>query len=245
MTTEILRGHLEAEVLRLHKARRTTLIASIVVVLIVLAYTSWMYSMVRYFTKPENLAMTVSGLVESQIPNLKHSVSTAIKTQAPSLAKHIGHLIRDEVPAQLRKLVETAADDAANQVAREAAKSYTAALNGVVRDAKAEIAEAVAAKTDEDQRLALFAAVQKQMDTAMKSKDTESVDHEGVFAKLQKAGDTLVRINKKLTLYAGTDDAKLTRNDKQTKRFISTFWRYVQQEYPDAKAGGPPDGAKK
>lgn len=242
MTSEILRGHLETEVKALYVSRRNTLIASIVVVLIVLGYTTWMYAMVRHFTKPDNLAMLVSGVVEAQIPGLKQSATSALKAQAPALAKHLGNMIRNDVPAHMRKLVEDASNDAANQVAKEAGKSYLAILTTVVKDAKAEVTDAVQAKTDEDARLALFAAIQKHIDTAMKTKDETGMDNEGVFEKLQRAGDTLVKINQKLEIYAGTSDHKLSAKDRKTKRFLGTFWKFVQQEYPDAKQGDLPDG---
>ncbi len=245
MTTAILRGHLETEVKRLYVARRNSLITAIVVVLIVLGYTSWLYAMVRHFTKPDNLAMLVSGMVEAQIPGLKHSAASLIQAETPALAKHVGNMIRNDVPAQLRKLVDSAANDAANQVAKEASKTYTTALKAVVENAKAEVTEAVAAKTDDESRAALFVAVQKHMDKAMKEKEDSGLVSEGVFDKLQKAGDTLVRINKKLELYAGTNDKNLTAKDRKTKRFIGTFWRFVRQEYPDAKQGGAPDGKAK
>ena len=40
-------------------------------------------------------------------------------------------------------------------------------------------------------------------------------------------------------------DKNLTAKDRKTKRFIGTFWRFVRQEYPDAKQGGAPDGKAK
>ncbi len=245
MTTATLRGHLEAEVTRLYTARRNALIATIVVVTIVLGYTSWLYAMVRHFTQPDNLSMLVSGMVEAQIPGLKKSASAAILAETPALAKHVGNLIRNDVPQQMRKLVDSGSNDAANQVAKEAAKVYMTALQTVVTDAKAEVTEAVAAKTDDESRAALFAAVQTHMDTALKAQEDTGFADEGVFDKLQKAGDTLVRINKKLEVYAGASDKQLSTKDKKTKRFIGTFWRFVRQEYPDAKQGGEPDGRAK
>lgn len=245
MSTEILRGHLEQEVTQLYKSRRSTAIVSVVLILIVVAYTSWLYAMIRHFTKPDNLAMLVSGMVEAQIPGLKQTAVSAIQAQTPGLAKHIGNVIRNDVPQQMRKVVESAANDAANQVAREAAKTYVTALTAVVKEAKAEMTEAVAAKTDDESRAALFVAVQKHMDAAMKEKEETGMAEEGVFDKLRKAGDTLVKINTKLELYASTDDKKLTQKDKKTKKFIGTFWRFVQQEYPDAKQGSLPDGKAK
>lgn len=245
MTTEILRGHLEHEVTRLYTARRNGLIAAIVVLTIVLGYTSWLYAMVRHFTKPDNLAMLVSGMVEAQIPGLKKSASSAIKAEAPALAKHMGNMIRNDVPAQMRKMVDTAADDAANQVAKEAAKTYLAAIDSVVKNAKAEVAEATEAKSDDEARSALFAAVQKHMDAALKEREETGLVTEGVYDKLERAGATLVRINHKLELYAGTHDKDLSPKDRKTKKFIGTFWRFVRQEYPDAKQGGAPDGKTK
>ena len=245
MATEILRSHLEAEVKALYTTRRNTLIVAIVTILVVLSYTTWLYSMVRHFTKPENLALLVSGAVEGQIPGLKQSTSAALKAQAPALAKHLGTVIRTDVPVQMRKLVEGASTDAAGQVAKEAGKSYLTILNAVIKDAKADVAEAVTAKSDEEARAALFTALQAHIDTALKEKDASGMDNEAVFDKLERAGETLVRINHKLEVYAGTDDKKLTAKDKKTKRFIGTFWRFVQQEYPDARAEAPAEGSQK
>ena len=249
MTTALtLRGHLEGEVLRLHTARRNMTIASALLIFVVLVYTTWLYSFIRTITKPENLALAVSGMIESQIPSLKQSISTTLKAEAPALARHLGSVLRNDVPAQLKAAVETAATDASIQVAKEAANQYREALAAVIEGAKGEIADAVAAPNEEEATAALFQAVQKHMDAAMKKQDEHDLAKDGVFAKLEQAGRTLIKINEKLSKYAGTDDAKLTEKDRKTKRFLSTFWRYVQQEYPDAKISAtdvPDDSSKK
>lgn len=234
-TATTLRGHLEGEVLRLHTARRNLAISSALVILVVLVYTTWLYSTIRGFTKPQSLALAVSGMVESQIPSLKQSISTTLKAEAPALARHLGSVLRNDVPAQLKAAVETAATDAATQVAKEAANQYRDALAAVIEGAKGDIADAVAAPNQEEANAALFQAVQKHMDAAMKKQDEHDLAKDGVFVKLEQAGRTLIKINEKLAKYAGTDDAKLSEKDRKTKRFLSTFWRYVQQEYPDAK----------
>jgi len=246
MSTAItLRSHLEGEVTRLHKSRRNLSIAGTLIILVVLIYTSWLYSFIHTVTKPQNLVALVSGMVEAQIPSWKHSISSTLEVEAPALAKHLGRVLRNDVPAQMKAAVETGATEAATAVAKEAAKTYREALAEVIQNAKAEVAEAVAAPNDEQAAAALFQAVQKHMDAAMRKTDEHDLAAEGLFVKLEQAGKTLVRLNQKLTKYANTDDAQLSEKDRKTKRFLSTFWRYMQQEYPDAKTSPTEPAAPK
>ena len=43
-------------------------------------------------------------------------------------------------------------------------------------------------------------------------------------------------LHKKLKVVAAQDDSKVGHRDQLTRRFLGTFWRYMQQENPDVKA---------
>ncbi|MEY3015111.1 MAG: hypothetical protein RIT45_3846 [Pseudomonadota bacterium] len=238
--TTILRSHLEAEVARLHKERRGGLILGVVLVLIVAGYMTWLDRQFAYWTQPDNLATTAAGFVESYIPTMKRTASDTVRAEAPALARYVGDQVSAEVPRLVRGMIESMVVQYSDKLASYAADRYAEAFRAVIDGAKTDIARAAATDNNAEQERLVVVAIEKQLDLAAKQVDEGALGKDPLYVQLAQSQLALANLNRRLQQLIQRSDKDATRKDKLTKRFLGTFWRFVQQENPDAAASDAP-----
>ena len=236
----VLRAHLEGEVKRLHGERKMGLIIGIIVVLAVFGYMTWISSVVSHWSKPQNLVMVASGIVESNLPDMERSAVAFVKTEAPKLARHIGQQVNREVPKLVRNMIEKTIDQYAGQLAKYAVAKYGEAFDAVVKGAHGDIERAVAENADQARVTLLVNAIQKQVETAQRNLNGGSLKNDPIFQKLEESHRALQNLDKRLQMMSKKGSKKRDRREQLTHRFLGSFWRYVQQQKPDVRIEDDP-----
>lgn len=236
----ILRSHLETEVVRLHKERRTNLIVGVLMILIVAGYMTWLDRQFTYWTKPDNLAMTAAGLVEAYIPSMKRSAAETVRTEAPALARYVGDSVSAEVPRLVRSMIGTMVGQYSDKLADYAVDRYTEAFKAVIDGARTDIAKAIETDSNQEQERLVVVAIEKQIDLASKQVQEGSLSSDPLYVQIEQSHMALANLNKRLQGLISKSERDASRKDKLTKRFLGTFWRFVQQENPDVKATDEP-----
>lgn len=228
------RAYLAQDLEALHKQRRLSAILGIILVILVVCYMTWLWSAVRYITKPDNLASAMSGYVEVSLPDWKRSANAVVKDDAPKVAKYIGDSVVRELPTVLRDAVEKMVMEYAAEISDTAAKHLQAAFEGVVAGATAELRQAAASGIEEEQAAILARALDHQLERAAKEA-AESPFEENLLTKLEKSQKALANLNDKLEKLLDPKSQPETRRGKLERRFVLTFWKFMQQENPDLR----------
>ncbi|GEM_PF-2995864 len=239
MSENILRSHLEGEVKKLHKERKMGTIIGILLVVVVFAYMTWIDRQVAKWSQPQNLVMAASGIVESNLPGMKRSMAALIKKQAPEVARDIGKQVSREVPKLVRNMIEKTIDDYTTKLATYAVDKYSEAFEAIMKGAHGDIERAVAENADQERVQLLVRAIEKQVQTAQRNMSGGSLKDDPIFKKLEDSHLALEGFNKRLRGMARQQDKSGDRREQLTKRFIGTFWRYIQQNRPDVNADEP------
>ncbi len=238
----VLRNHLESEVNKLHGQRRMGLIIGLILAVVVLLYMAWIDRQVTYWSQPDNLVLTASGVVESNLPSMKRSARAMIRTEAPKLARYVGDTVSREVPVLVRNMVEETVAQYTRKLARFAVDKYSESFAAVIEGARGDIQQAVTTDVNAERDRFVVLALEKQLETAIQNVSKGKLSEDPVFVKLEESHVALANLNKRLAKMASNKDKDLGRRDQLTKRFLGTFWRYVQQENPDARAANEPAG---
>ena len=234
--SNVLRSHLEGEVTRLHGERKMSLIVGVVLILIVIVYMTWLDRQVAYWAQPQNLVMAASGIVESNLPEMKKSAAALIKKQAPEVARDIGKQVSREVPKLVRNMIEKTIDQYTGQLARFAVDKYSEAFEAILEGAHGDIERAVAENADQERVQLLVKAIEKQFETAQRNVNGGKLKEDPLFQKLDESHRALQMLNKRLQMMTKQKDHSGDRRADLNKRFIGSFWRYIQQNRPDVNA---------
>ncbi len=245
MSDQVLRNHLEAEVMRLHKERRNGLIFGTVMILVVLGYMSWINNKWSYVTKPANVAQFSAGVVLDNLPALRTGAEKLLAQQAPQLAKYVGDTVTQQVPKLVSQMVGSLVTRYTGSLSKFAVDKYTEAFKSIVENTKGDIAKAVASENNDVQELAVVAAIEKQVTALGTRVDAGELTKDPLFKQIEEGHVALAQLNERLRKVIAQDDKKSNRKDKLTKRFLGTFWRFVQQENPDVVVEDAAAGAAK
>ena len=245
MSDNILRSHLESEVLKMYKDRRNGLILGVVLVVVVFGYMSFISSKWDYVTQPQNLAQFSAGVVLDNLPALRSGAEEMLSKQAPALATYVGDSVTNEVPKLVSGMVGSMVTQYTGKLAGYAVNKYSEAFKAVIDSAKADIAKAVKTDNNEEQERAVVAALEKQMEALGKRVDDGELNKDPLFKQIEESHVALAQLNDRLKAVTSKKDSKLNRKDKLTKRFLGTFWRFVQQENPDVVVPADDKGGKK
>lgn len=237
--SNVLRSHLEGEVKRLHGERKMGVIVGILLVVVVCVYMTWLDRQVAYWAQPQNLVLTASGIVESNLPEMKKSAAALIRKQAPEVARDIGKQVSREVPKLVRNMIEKTIDQYAGQLTHFAVDKYTEAFAAILKGAHGDIERAVVENADQERVQLLVKAIEKQFETAQRNVSGGKLDDDPLFKKLEDSHRALQMLNKRLELMAKKSDHSDDRRGDLNKRFIGSFWRYIQQNRPDVNAVDP------
>ncbi len=234
----VLRAHLEGEVTRLHRERRNGLIFGGLAVLLVILYSLWISAQATYWSRPDNLALTAAGLVEAYIPSMKRAAVETVQREAPALAIYVGDQVSSEVPRLIREMVSAIITEYAEKLTDFAATKYVEAFATLIQETRAELQQAVAAEAPAEQELLVAKALERQFQAMGKKVEEGELQSDPLFVQIEKSHQALANLNKRLQKLISQDDRNVPRKDKLTKRFLGTFWRFVQQENPDVKVEG-------
>ncbi len=238
MTTQAqsARDYLVADYNALHGQRKRTVIVGALLVVLVFGYMTWLLSAVRHITKPDNLADALAGYVEVSLPDWKRSAKSVVTTEAPRVARFMGDTVVRELPPVLRLAIENMVLEYTKDIAETAAKQLQAAFTELVIGAREELAQAAQTGSQQDQALLMAKALDRQMDKALQKKDSVSNPYEEtVLVKLEKSQKALASLNERLDKLLDPKHEPTSRRGKLERRFIMTFWKFMQQENPDLR----------
>jgi len=235
------RDYLARDYVALHGQRKLSAIVGIVLIVVVFGYMTWLYAAVRNITKPDNLASAMTGFVEASLPDWKRSAKGVITSEAPRIARYVGDTVVRELPAVLRAAIEGMVIEYTKDIADSAAHHLEAAYVEVITGARDELKRAVVSGVEQDQALILSHALDHQLERAAKGTSNNPFE-ESVLVKLEKSQKALTNLNDRLEKMLAPGHEPTTRRGKLERRFILTFWKFMQQEnsdlrVDDAKAG--------
>lgn len=234
--SNVLRSHLESEVTRLHADRKMSVIVGILAAVIVVVYMSWLDRQVTYWSQPQNLVMAASGIVDSNLPEMKRSMAALVRKQAPDVARDIGKQVSREVPKLVRNMVEKTIDQYTGQLTKFAIDKYSEAFEAILQGAHGDIQRAVAENADQERVQLLVKAIEKQFRAAQRDVNGGKLKEDPIFKKLEESHRALQMLNKRLKMMASSKDHSKDRRTDLNKRFIGSFWRYIQQNRPDVNS---------
>lgn len=230
------RDYLAKDFASLHSQRKRTTIIGALLIVLVFGYMTWLLGAVKHMTKPENLADAMAGYVEVSLPDWKRSAKNVVATESPRVARYIGDTVVRELPPILRTAIENMVMQYTTDISDTAAKQLEAAFTELVVGARDELAQAAATGVQETQEALAARALDHQLEKAMKQKDNGvGVVEESVIVKLEKSQRALTSLNDRLEKLLDPHHEPETRRGKMERRFIMTFWRFMQQESPDLR----------
>ncbi len=235
MTDTTLRKYVENQVRAKHSRRRLGLIIGLVLNLFVFGYLYFIHTQVTYITQPDNLVAAASGLVSSNIPNMKASAAAAIKEEAPQVATFLADAIRTEVPRLLREQLETMVVEYTTGLAGYAATQYNTSFAAILDIAEPEIKKAIASNSDEERDIVVMQFLEKQVDAAVADLSRRNEGQDPVLSKLDASHTALVTLNKRVEGVTSKAHKSAGKKAQLEKKFLYTLWRFIQKEYPDLK----------
>ncbi len=238
------RDYLVNDFKSLHKQRRNVAIGSIVLVVVVFGYMTWLWSAVRYIVQPDNLASAMAGYVETSLPDWKRSAKAVVKEEAPKLAKFMGNAVVTDLPPVLRTAIENMVMEYTAEIAGIATKNLNSAFEDMLTGAKEQLRQAATSGVEEEQAAIMARALDQQIDKASKAESANPFD-EQLALKLEKSQQALTKLNDKLERLLDPKREPDTRRGKLERRFMVTFWRFMQQENPDLRVKEAPAAAGK
>ena len=130
---ELVKAELEQE----KKNTRNTYIISGILVLVVLAYTTWLSTEISRLLHPQDLALTASGLVVESVPKVGEDLKNTLVDGAPGIARSVTDEILNTLPA-FRSYLEEQFTPIVEQVTREMTSAAVAKLAKEVEASKLE-----------------------------------------------------------------------------------------------------------
>ncbi|MSQ83877.1 MAG: hypothetical protein EXR77_13495 [Myxococcales bacterium] len=235
------RAYLVLDFAALHRQRKRTVIVGALLIVLVFGYMTWLLSAVRHITKPQNLADAMAGFVEVSLPDWKRSAKSLIETESPRIARFMGDTVVRELPPVLRLAIENMVLEYTKDISDTAAKQLEAAFMELVVGARDELAQAAASGNEQDQAMLMARALDHQFDRALRQKDSATNPmEESMLVKLEKSQKALASLNDRLEKLLDPKSEPTTKRSKMERRFIMTFWKFMQQENSDLRIG--PDG---
>jgi hypothetical protein len=205
----------------------------------------YMASFVKEVSQPTNLAELAAGVVETNLPAMTQATEAMIKRETPRMIEFVGDTVSREVPLLLRNMVEKATSDYSGKLAVFAVGKYSEAFDAVVTGTRTDIERAVQTDIDTDREKFIRQALDKQLEMAIQNLGKGQMGDDPLFQKIEESHVALGNLNKRLRTMSKADPKKMGRRDQLTKRFLGTFWRFIQQENPDVLATDEGDGGAK
>lgn len=234
------RTYLQADFERLFGQRKRTAILSVVLIVFAFGYLTWLLSAVRDLTKPDNLAATASGFIQASLPDAEKSVSGVIAVQAPQVARFMGNTVVTQLPPVLRSALEEMVLQYTRDIAEVAVTHLDSAYRELLVGIRTDLAAVAQNKSEQDQAERLAGAMTRALERAAKGEVKGDPFDESLMTKLEKSGRALASLNDRLAQVLTPGKGPETRRGKLERRFITTFWRFMQQDNPDLNA--KPDG---
>ncbi len=238
MTTQAqtARDYLVADYQALHGQRKRTVIIGALLVVLVFGYMTWLLSAVRHITKPDNLADALAGYVEVSLPDWKRSAKSVVQTEAPRVARFMGDTVVRELPPVLRLAIENMVLEYTKDIAETATKQLNLVFAEMVTGAREELAQAAQTGSQQEQALIMAKALDRHMQQALAKKEARNDPfEETALVKLEKSQKALASLNQRLEHLLDPKQEPTTRRGKLERRFIMTFWKFMQQENPDLR----------
>lgn len=126
------------ETARMKKAARTTWIAGGIILLVLLGYFSFILTMVKTFTKPENAAYLVADSVKTNFPSFMETTEELLAERSIYLANDISGTFIESIP-QLREEAEVQIEYAHTDMIPHVSKEFQTILVDYIRDNEEEI----------------------------------------------------------------------------------------------------------
>ncbi len=183
---ELVRAELEKE----KKNTRNTYLISVVLVIIVLGYTTWLSSQITKILHPEELALTTSGLVIDAVPKVGQDLERTLVDGAPGIARSVTDEILDTLPS-FRMYLEEQFTPIVDQVAHEMTFAAVAKLKEEVKNAKFE------ERAPSELARALVEEFQKTIEFAL---DEPNAEGETPRDRIDRALATLEKIDAELKM---------------------------------------------
>lgn len=99
MSEQDYTSFLEIEIARIKKRTRSTLILAGILILVLIGYLSFVLTMAKTFTKPENAAFLVADNVRTNFPSFMETTETLLAERSVILAESLSERFLTTVPA--------------------------------------------------------------------------------------------------------------------------------------------------
>ena len=138
MNDTIYSSFIEQETARMKKAARTTWIAGAIILVLLFAYFSFILTMVKAFTKPENAAFLVADSIKTNFPSFIETTEELMAERSIYLANDLSSAFIDSVP-QLREEAEAQIEYTYTDMIPHVSKELQSILNDYIRENEEEI----------------------------------------------------------------------------------------------------------
>ena len=138
MSEENYQSFLESETSRMNKATRTTWIAGGVILLFLIGYFSFILTMVKTFTEPENAAFLVADNVKTNFPSFIETTEAVLAERSVYLADDLSSTFLNSVP-MLREEAQAQIDLSYTEMIPHVSGEFQLILTNYIEDHKSEI----------------------------------------------------------------------------------------------------------
>lgn len=224
-TTNEIEKLLLNELERERKSVRTSYILSALLVLFVIAYTSWLSAQISMMLDPQGLALTASGLVIDRIPEAGDSLRETLVDGAPNIARAFSDEVLSTLPS-FRLYLEEQTGPVVDHVAQEMTEAALANLSENVAHSHLEKRAPVELAN---------ALVQEFEKTVTYSLDEPNADGETPRDRINAALASLEKIDHELKLLERDDNLP---PDRSLERDLLIGWLEIMVHMNTGAANG-------
>lgn len=246
---DVVEEYLWAEVVQNEKSFKMGVILFAVLILIVIAYFTWMRSMLKEILQPQSIARTVVSTIETQLPAATKAFQDGVTKAMPQLVTFVSEEVVNRGIPQMGKEGTKYLDQHAQATAEFTSGAGSEVFRSLLQDYKKQQGGktleggAEGPQTDDQLAAGLEATVTENLRTKLDakledSKDTE--DRESAAYKLHRSRNALRNIDHKLNELADSENPN--RKQQMHKRIIGAWWGWVKKR--GAGAGPGPADAK-
>jgi len=215
----------EREIQATQASARRLWLGGAVLIVIVIGYMSWIFSQLRPWTDPEEVALVLQQTALDQLEPLSESLETALRDSAPDLTRQVTQTVIKSIP-ELRKEIEKHGGKVADELVEYIDGHIGELIDQVIRDYKKDI-EDVIPLLETKEGTAKF---RKIMEDACRESVLPSLD-----AQIQDYLDAIRAVRRKLERLQSAPD--LTPEEKMEREIIATWAIFLDQAINEAKAG--------
>lgn len=222
-----LKEQLTSELNEWRKSKKTTLLITCILLPVMVAYMSWMYTSVKSLLEPEGIATMISARIQYQIPKLANQISSGLKADAGKNVHKLSEMVLDSLPL-LRKRAEGFIDESADKIADAAEEELGEVFSNLLAPGSREVYSGILLSLADEEMAKqfcsdLFDGFAEELDRGLQ---------EEIHLSLDDILDTTLRtFQAVLTKLDTLSEDKLSESEALQREFVMILMEFLRKTH--------------